>query len=684
MTSRISNGSGTLTRTIYVSIAVSLTTSILHADNRPAGKPDTSTAVTSAPRDAVMRLKLLPPGPDNPRNSEATFLRLKDGRLLMVYSHFTGKQGADESPCHLAGRYSSDDGKTWTKDDVLVVSGNEAETRNVMSPSLLRLQDGRIALFYLRLNGPLDDRPIMRVSTDEAQTWSEPRVCIGDDEVGLYILNNDRVVQLKSGRLMLPLARHDDMTKPNQFNDYPRTLCYLSDDSGQTWRRSKTVLDGIPASGNRVALQEPGVVELKDGRLMMFCRTHTGYIYRSFSSDGGDTWSAAARYPGLFAPISAAAIERIPKTDDLMMVWNDHTGIATTATSPYKGKRTPYNVAISRDEGETWENIKTLENDPNGWYCYTAIEFVGNDVLLAHCAGWQPRPEDAPGHETKLALTQLTRFPLSFLYDGPPVSDAPVFTKGKRVQVFVLTGQSNSLGTTADPDEKDITPGIDPRDAQIPFFWSNRSTRSGDGPAMLYGNSGGKIVTLRAQQGEGADPMFWGPEIGFGRTLAAAGTKDFMIVKASRGGGGNSYWLKGNGDDHMYRHVVATVREAVEQLPAGTEFEIVGLLYLQGESDHSAEAAVAGERLRSLAVNLRKDLPNAAAMKVLVSGIVPSGKNQDIVRAQQSALPAVDPSFRYLDNMIWKPRRYDGAHYVKPAKLELGQRLGNRWLEWTK
>jgi len=51
---------------------------------------------------------------------------------------------------------------------------------------------------------------------------------------------------------------------------------------------------------------------------------------------------------------------------------------------------------------------------------------------------------------------------------------------------------------------------------------------------MLYGDSGGKIVTLRAQQGEGPDRMFWGPEIGFARSLAAAGKKDFLIVKASR------------------------------------------------------------------------------------------------------------------------------------------------------
>lgn len=198
-----SRGFCALALVLCLSLVALLTGSPLCAEDRPVLKPLASKALPSVPRDPVLRLKLLPPGPDNPRNSEAAFLRLKDGRILMVYSHFTGKQGADESPCHLTGRYSSDGGKTWTKDDVRIVSGDEAKTHNVMSPSLLRLQAGRIALFYLRLNGPLDDRPIMRVSTDEAQTWSEPRVCISDDEVGLYILSSHRSPPVRS---MLPLT----------------------------------------------------------------------------------------------------------------------------------------------------------------------------------------------------------------------------------------------------------------------------------------------------------------------------------------------------------------------------------------------------------------------------------------------------------------------------------------------
>lgn len=246
-----------------------------------------------------------------------------------------------------------------------------------------------------------------------------------------------------------------------------------------------------------------------------------------------------------------------------------------------------------------------------------------------------------------------------------------------QVKIFVLTGQSNSLGTTADPGESEISPGEDPLDAEIPFFWCNRSTRAGDGPAVLYGDSSGSIVSLRAQQGEGKNPLFWGPEIGFGRRLAASGVTDILIVKASRGGGGNGHWLK---DGQMYRHVVRTVRQAVSALPQGTDFDIAALLYVQGESDSDSESKASGERLRLLAENLRHDLPHAGSMYVLVGGIAAAGRNCDVVREQQSRLPATDPTFRYVDTLDLRSQLYDRLHFSKSAKLELGMRLADAWL----
>ena len=270
---------------------------------------------------------------------------------------------------------------------------------------------------------------------------------------------------------------------------------------------------------------------------------------------------------------------------------------------------------------------------------------------------------------------------LAALLPGFHMCGAEPAAASRPLQIFVLTGQSNSLGTTADTKEADITPGSDPLDATIRFFWANRSTRAGDGPAVLYDDSGGQIVSLRAQKGEGANPLFWGPEIGFARTLAARGQTNFLLVKASRGGGGNGFWLKGGGDDHMYRHVVETVGRAIKALPAETKFEVVALLFVQGESDNPTEAATAGERLRALADNLRQDLPNAAGMKVMVGGIAAPGKNRDLVRAQQSALPASDARFRYIDTTDLQSQLYDGLHFNKAAKLELGRRMAEAWLK---
>jgi hypothetical protein len=43
--------------------------------------------------------------------------------------------------------------------------------------------------------------------------------------------------------------------------------------------------------------------------------------------------------------------------------------------------------AISPDHGRSWVNRKLLEDDKDGWYCYTAVHFVEDYVLFAYCAG---------------------------------------------------------------------------------------------------------------------------------------------------------------------------------------------------------------------------------------------------------------------------------------------------------
>lgn len=335
----------------------------------------------------------------NPRNTEGDFAVLKDGRILLIYTRFTGG-GSDHDQADLVSRVSSDGGKSWSAEDRLVVTNNGG--LNVMSVSLNRLQDGRLALFYLEKNSLTDCRPVVRFSSDEATTWSEPVTIIPDEEVGYYVLNNDRVVQLSGGRLLAPLALHHrpDWGKPDWNGEVG---VYFSDDAGASWQRSEGWQKAQDASGKRVAAQEPGVVELKDGRALMFIRTGAGELYQSLSADRGATWSLPVAM-GVASPQSPASIERIPGSDTLVMVWNDH---ATLPVAERKA-RTPLSLALSRDEGRTWTASFPLESDPKGWYCYTAMEFVGDHLLLAYVAG-----EQSPGKH--LSASRVRRIALERL-----------------------------------------------------------------------------------------------------------------------------------------------------------------------------------------------------------------------------------------------------------------------------
>ena len=321
----------------------------------------------------------LEPSRANPRNSECSFVPLESGRILCLYTSFYGGAG-DESPARIVSLHSDDAGRSWSREPRMVIE-NEGGA-NVMSVSLLRLHSGAIALFYLVKNNLLDCRPVMRLSTDEAETWSEPRP-VGAAP-GYFVLNNDRVIQLKEGRLVVPVAFHraraSDPENYQSLDMRAIALWYLSDDEGKSWQEADTwwALPARTATG----LQEPGVVELADGRLFSWMRTDQGAQFGSYSTDGGKSWSLPEA-TALSSPASPASIKRLPGSAELLAIYNDHSG-----RFPFpKGKRTPLVAAISTDGGKTWLRRKLIESDPDGWFCYTAIHFTENAVLLAYCAG---------------------------------------------------------------------------------------------------------------------------------------------------------------------------------------------------------------------------------------------------------------------------------------------------------
>ena len=127
---------------------------------------------------------------------------------------------------------------------------------NVMSVSLLRLQDKRIALFYMRKNSVSDCRPYLRNSSDEARSWSKPVLCIRDE--GYFVLNNDRAVQLRSGRILLPVVLHRAVD--GQCGSRGVAMTYFSYDSGKSWRKSRTSLECPTLPATCSTIRKAGIV----------------------------------------------------------------------------------------------------------------------------------------------------------------------------------------------------------------------------------------------------------------------------------------------------------------------------------------------------------------------------------------------------------------------------------------
>lgn len=64
--------------------------------------------------------------------------------------------------------------------------------------------------------------------------------------------------------------------------------------------------------------------------------------------------------------------------------------------------------------------VKTLEDLADGWYCYIAMDFVGDHVLLGYCAG-DKRVENG------LQTTKVTRISIDDLYKN--LEKAPVINE---------------------------------------------------------------------------------------------------------------------------------------------------------------------------------------------------------------------------------------------------------------
>ncbi len=340
----------------------------------------------------------LAPSQTNNRNSEGSFITLKNGNVLFVYTRYRGAGHNDECTADLYGMVSVDGGESFGE-PFLVVSCEEVGADNIMSVSLLRMANGDIGLFYLQKhNAKVHCLPYLARSSDEGKTWHGHAKCVKND--GYYVLNNDRVIRLASGRLLMALAKHPSGKNPNGKMFFGEGTIYIlaSDDDGRTWN---TLAEEIklpcsmwndPGAGKVHAASsamEPGLVQLENDLIWCFIRTTTGRQYEMFSEDDGQTWTVPS--PSRFtSPSSPLCVKKL--TDNrLLAVWNPipkYNGIQSVVDGVWTDGRKQLNLALLDKEAKDFQFSKIVEYDEGSGFCYTAIhETDAGDILLAYCAG---------------------------------------------------------------------------------------------------------------------------------------------------------------------------------------------------------------------------------------------------------------------------------------------------------
>lgn len=315
-----------------------------------------------------------------PRNGEGSFIRLEDGRIMFGYTEFYGNDWEDDATANISVVYSSDEGETWTESEILFRKPEDAW--NLMSFSFLRMGNGDIGAFYILKNADRTDRIMFTRSSDEGKTWSEPINCLDCLQTAdYYVINNDRVIKLRNGRIIFAAARHTVINAPRDF--MPGEICFfVSDDDGNSWHKTETEFP-CPFPSNPDGYEEPGLYELPDGRLWCYIRTSLGFQFECFSTDSGNTWTNPE--PNLFFSSACSPMHVRDCGDLTIAIFNPVPEHLLRVDSEPWG-RTPYVMAVSTDRGETFtkEKVFYIEDDLTNGYCYPAIIECDDGFLVAY------------------------------------------------------------------------------------------------------------------------------------------------------------------------------------------------------------------------------------------------------------------------------------------------------------
>jgi predicted neuraminidase len=212
------------------------------------------------------------------------------------------------------------------------------------NPVLVTAPSGDIILFYKVGPRPSAWSGVMKRSSNEGDCWTR------EEKLPAGVLGpiKNKPLLLEDGTLLCG----------SSIEAWHRWGCWidLTKDWGKTWSKSTP----INLKEDLFGIIQPTLFLGLPGQIRLLARSyHAGVICSSASEDGGKTWSDAivTDLPNPNAGIDAVRLHQGP----IVLVYN-HSSM----------ERTPLNLAISRDDGISWEPSLVLEKAP-GEYSYPSI-----------------------------------------------------------------------------------------------------------------------------------------------------------------------------------------------------------------------------------------------------------------------------------------------------------------------
>lgn len=231
------------------------------------------------------------------------------------------------------------------------------------NPVLHQFPKGPLVLFYKCGPSPSEWWGMRTESKDAGKTWSWPTRL--PQTIDGPVKN--KAVLLKDGTLVCGSStEYDGWTVHLEFTR----------DQGRTWDR----VGPIHTKAEFNAIQ-PTILQHKDGRLQILCRTKEEVVSTAISSDGGRTWSKMA---ATSLPNPNSGIDAVTLRDDRHLLVYNHT---RRSSGTPKG-RAFLNIAVS-DDGEAWKAAAVLENEP-GEFSYPAC-IETEDGLVHVLYTWKRR-----------------------------------------------------------------------------------------------------------------------------------------------------------------------------------------------------------------------------------------------------------------------------------------------------